>query len=419
MDNRSIFFDLLAKELERLDKAGSAKRRENVIEGFTEDDPPQAIIAGRPYRVFNSNDYLGLRHNPLLKEGERKASEKYGAGPGAVRFISGSLKIHKDLEKALADFHGREDAIIFSSAFAANLEILASLAKGQSCDSLIGPDVLVISDELNHRSLIEGIRVANLPKNQLRVFKHRDLGDFGRALAEGEGRFRRALVVTDGIFSMLGAAQDLTGIEAAVDGFRGKYPEGILTVVDDCHGIGAFGQSGRGCEEASGTQADVLVGTLGKAFGSDGGYAVGSKILIDYLREAAATYIYSNNISPGTAGAALAAVELVGGPAGRDLLGKLRENINFFKKEAERAGLSLAADSDHPIQPILIGDTRKSFQLKNGLFAEGFLTTNISYPVVPPGRDEIRIQISAGHQAEDISGLIAAFAKCFSTLSSS
>jgi len=404
------FYGLLRRELERIDRAGTAKRQETIIEGFTDEKPPRAIIAGKPYRVFNSNDYLGLRHSPLLKKAEQEASEKYGAGPGAVRFISGSLKIHRDLERALAVFHGRDDAMIFSSAFAANVAVLGSLIKGQSKDSLIGSEVLVISDELIHRSLIEGIRTANLPKEQRRIFLHRNLEDLNKALEEGVGRFRRALVVTDGVFSMLGIHQDLAAMEGIVGKFRNEYPEGIITIIDDCHGIGAFGLTGRGCEEVGGVQADVLIGTMGKALGADGGYVAGNQVLIDYLRESAATYIYSNNISPGTAGAAHQAVQLISGPAGSGLLEKLRQNTAYFKKAIIAAGFSLAADSDHPIQPILVGDSQETVRLKKDLFDQGFLVTNINYPVVPIGRDEIRVQISAAHQLEDIDEFAAAFA---------
>ncbi len=406
----SGFYDLLKKELARIDQAGTAKRQEMIIEGFTNDQPPRAIVGGKFYQVFNSNDYLGLRHSLVLKEAEQAASEQYGVGPGAVRFISGTLKIHRDLEKALAAFHRRDDAMIFSSAFAANIAALGCLIKGQSKDSVVSSDVLVISDELIHRSLIEGIRTANLPKEQRRVFAHRNLGDLAKALEEGVGKFRRALVVTDGVFSMLGVNQDLAAMERIIETFRFKYPEGVITAIDDCHGVGVFGPTGRGCEEIAGVQADVLIGTMGKAFGVDGGYVVGNQVLIDYLRESAATYIYSNNIAPGTAGAALRAVELMSGSEGAALLEKSRQNTAYFKKAAIMAGFIFAADSAHPIQPILVGDSQETVRLKKDLFNQGFLVTNINYPVVPPGRDEIRVQISAAHNFGEIDEFVKALA---------
>lgn len=407
----SAFFDLLKEEVSRLDEAKTSKRSEKVIEGFTKDPSPKAVISGQEYQVFNSNDYLGLRFHPKLKEAEHQASEKYGTGPGAVRFISGTLKVHRDLEKALADFHGRDDAIVFSSAFAANMAVLFSLITGQSRDSLVHNDVLVISDELNHRSIIDGIRIANHPKEMRKIFKHLSAEDLAVQLESGVGIHKRALVVTDGVFSMLGEYQDLSAIKAVTDEYGKKYPEGVLLVVDDAHGVGACGTTGRGTEEVSGAAGDVLVGTLGKAFGADGGYVTGPQAVIDYLREAAATYIYSNSISPGTAGAALAAVKLLDSGEGAAFLQQSRENIGIFQDKMSDTGYEFAAESTHPIQPILIGDPKKAKALAAHLFEQGILVTTISYPVVAIGRDEIRVQISATHTEEDISSFVEAVLK--------
>lgn len=400
--SKENFLKTLRKELERIENAKTPKRFEKVIEGFTKGPSPQALIDGKPYRVFNSNDYLGLRFHPELKAAEQRASEEFGTGPGAVRFISGTLKVHRDLEEELARFHGRDDCIVFSSAFATNLAVLFCLIKGQAADSVVGGDTMVISDSLNHRSIIDGIRVANLPKDQRFVFKHLDLDDLDRILREKRGAFKRGLVVTDGIFSMLGEAQELNKLRRVIEEHDSHFEEGILLVVDDAHGIGAFGQTGRGVEEAFGARADLLVGTLGKAFGADGGYVVANQVTIDYLRESAATYIYSNSISPGTAGAALASVKLLQSPAGEKMLLQLNQNRINFQKQMEKAGSVFAADSLHPIQPILLGDAGKTAVFKEGLFERGILVTNINYPVVPKGRDEIRVQISAAHTEEDL-----------------
>ncbi len=405
--SRQKFYDQLSQELERLDEAQVSKREERVIEDFTDDPAPKAMIEGKEYQVFNSNDYLGLRHHPRLKEAEHLATQQYGTGPGAVRFISGSLKIHRDLEKELAKFHGRDDAMVVSSAFATNMAVLFSLITGQSKDSMVGNDVLVISDELNHRSIIDGIRLANHPKEKRQIFKHLDLDDLARVLEAGKDEHQRALVVTDGIFSMLGEYQDLGKMRQVIDKYDQQYEHGVLLVADDAHGVGAFGETGRGTEEVSGGQADVLVGTLGKAFGADGGYVVGDQVVIDYLREAGATYIYSNNISPGTAGAALASVKLMQGPGGEALLQSLRHNQRLFKEAMSEAGYNFAAESIHPIQPILIGDPKQARALSEALFAAGYLVTTISYPVVPAGQDEIRVQLSAAHTDEDINEFVA------------
>jgi glycine C-acetyltransferase len=402
------FYQQLQAEIKRIDDAHITKRQETIIEGFKLIPSPRALIKGKSYLVFNSNDYLGLRHHPKLIAADHAATDHYGSGPGAVRFISGALKIHRDLEKALAKFHGRDDAMIFSSAFATNMAVLFSLLKGQSKDSLVDNSVLVISDELNHRSIIDGIRIANLSKEQKAIFKHMDASHLREVLQTNLGNFKRALIVTDGVFSMLGEYQNLKKLRAVIAEFDSQYELGVLLVVDDAHGIGAFGKTGRGTEEVSGAAADVLVGTMGKAFGADGGYVTGRQVLIDYLRESAATYIYSNNIAPGTAGAALAAVKLLTSAQGKKILKTLSANIIYFKQKMLALDFQFAAESTHPIQAVLIGDTAKTKTLKQELFKQGILVTNINYPVVPPGRDEIRVQISAAHTRADINQFLKA-----------
>lgn len=403
------FIELLHQELVRIQNAKTEKRFEKVIEGFTRGPSPQALIAGKPYRIFNSNDYLGLRFHPQLKAAEHAASEEFGTGPGAVRFISGTLKVHRDLERAIASFHERDDAMVFSSAFATNLAVLFCLIKGQAADSVVSGHTMVISDALNHRSIIDGIRVANLPKEQRFVFNHLDLDDLDRILSEQRGKFQRVIIVTDGIFSMLGEAQDLKKMRQVIDSHDSHFAEGILLVVDDAHGIGAMGKKGRGVEEVFHSKADVLIGTLGKAFGADGGYVTANQTIIDYLRESAATYIYSNSVSPGTAGAALASIQLLQSSAGEKLLDQLEHNREYFQKEMQKAGCVFAAHSMHPIQPILLGDATKTGKFKEVLFEKGILVTNINYPVVPKGRDEIRVQISAAHTKEDLNTFVDAW----------
>jgi glycine C-acetyltransferase len=404
------FYNILKREIQRIDDSKTSKRNEIVIEGFNK---TKAIIKGKEFLVFNSNDYLGLRHNPEVRKAEEEASRRYGTGPGAVRFISGTMKIHKELEQAIAKFHSREDAMIFSSAFAANMAILHCLIKGQSKDTLVGSNTLVISDELNHRSIIDGIRVAGLEKEQKAIFKHMDLDDLDRVLSENKGKFKRVLIVTDGIFSMLGECQDIGKLQQIANKHEPDFEEGVITCVDDSHGVACFGATGRGCEEKTKGRCDLLLGTLGKGFGTDGGYVCGDKILIDYLRESAATYIYSNPISPGTAGAALKSIQLVDSPEGKKLLAKLQENIIHFKKEISRLGLKFAADSEHPIQPLLIADAEKAKHLTKALYEKCILVTNISYPVVPKGKDEIRAQINASHSSEDIDEFIKKLSESF------
>lgn len=405
------FYEMLKKEITRIDEAKTSKRHERIIEGFTQDKSPKAIIAGKQYHIFNSNDYLGLRHHKVLKKAEHEASKQFGSGPGAVRFISGTLSIHKELEKKVAAFHHRDDAIIISSAFAANLAAMFCLSQGLTKTSLIDNDVLIISDSLNHRSIIDGVRITGLPKEQRVIFEHMNPQSLADVLKQYQGKHRRVVVVTDGVFSMLGEYQQLKKIREVISQYETYYPLGILLVVDDAHGVGIAGDTGRGVEEIEGVQADVLVGTFGKGFGSDGGYITGNQVIIDYLRESAATYIYSNSISPGTAGAALASFDLADSSVGKRLLNKSRKNTKYFIKTMKQAGFEFAAKSSHPIQPVLISDTAKTKRYVEELFAQGILVTNISYPVVPQGRDEIRVQISATHTKEDIDYLVHAFVK--------
>ena len=407
--SRKNFFSVLSKEIERIDKAKTSKRFEKIIDGFTKEKSPKAIINKKRYQVFNSNDYLGLRHHPLLKKAEQKASKIYGTGPGAVRFISGSLKIHRDIEKALAKFHKKDDAMVFSSSFATNLAVLYCLISGQNKDSLVDANVIVISDALNHRSIIDGIRIANLPKEQRTIFRHMDTGHLSQILEANKNKYKRALVVTDGVFSMLGEYQKLKEIRNIIDRYDGQYENGVLLVVDDAHGVGIAGKTGRGIEEVEGVKADVLIGTFGKAFGADGGYVVASQTIIDYLRESAATYIYSNSIPPGTAGAVLKSIEILDKTAGKKLLKNSKENVAYFKKQMKKVGYQFATDSSHPIQPVLIGDPIKTSDLVGKLFKKNIIVTNISFPVVPKGRDEIRVQISAVHTKKDIDQLVKAF----------
>lgn len=409
--SKAAFLQSLQAEVARIDSVRVTKRNERLIERFTNEACPKAVIAGKEYRVFNSNDYLGLRHHPALKQAEHEMSEACGTGPGAVRFISGSFAVHAELETALAAFHGQEAAMVFSSAFAANLATLFSLIKGQNKDSLVSGNTLVVSDELNHRSIIDGIRLANLSTEQKPIFKHLDAQSLRTILQSNAGSYDRAVVVTDGVFSMLGEYQDLVAIQSVIAEFDSVYPQGVLLVVDDCHGVAAFGATGKGTQEVSPGAYDVLVGTLGKGLGADGGYVVANKVIIDYLRESAATYIYSNSIAPGTAAAALAAVKLLNTAEGKKLLEQLAWAVGYAKDELKRIGYAFAAESIHPIQPVLIGDTAKTQALAARLFELGFMVTNINYPVVAKGRDEIRVQLAATHTKEDIDAFVTAMQK--------
>lgn len=352
-----------------------------------------------------------MRFHRQLKKAEALATEKFGTGPGAVRFISGTLKIHRELEKAVAKFHQKEEGMIFSSAFAANQGVIFPLIIGQRKNTIINDNVLVISDELNHRSIIDAIRLAKLPKENKAIFKHLNMEELEALIKNAIGRFDRVMIITDGVFSMLGEVQDLRAIQKIKNQYEKKFPHGILLIVDDAHGVGVLGEQGRGSEEFCQAEVDILIGTFGKAFGSDGGYAVAKKVVIDYLRESAATYIYSNSLTPATTAASLKAIKITQSKQGARLRKKLQENIAYFKKKAKELKIPLATDSPHPIQPVLIGDSLKTKQMVAALYQKGFLVTAINYPVVPAGKEEIRIQLSSHYNKKIIDLLLKTFSQ--------
>ncbi len=287
------FHQTLATDLQALRERGTLKGAESVItqvlpaEG---DRGPRYRLAGeghQPFLKMNSNNYLGMSLRPELRGAEEEAVQAFGVGPGAVRFISGTYQAHVDLEARLAAFHGRESAMIFSSAYATALGVIVPLTTAET---------LVISDELNHNCIINAMRLSR-PKDK-QVYKHLDMADLEAKLAAAAGTCRRVLLVTDGIFSMRGDHGPLPEILAIARRWDDKFPENVVVLADDSHGVGAFGRTGRGTEEfTSSGPVDVLVATLGKALGVNGGYVTGSQVLTDYLRETAPTYIYSNPIT--------------------------------------------------------------------------------------------------------------------------
>jgi glycine C-acetyltransferase len=315
----------------------------------------------------------------------------FGAGPGAVRFISGTWAPHIELERRLAAFHGREAAMIFSSAYATVMGVLSPL---------ITPETAVISDALNHNSIINAIRLSR-PKRK-EIYGHLAMDELEAQLQACAKDCKRAVVVTDGIFSMRGDHAPLQEIVALARKYDGDFEENVLVVADDSHGIGAFGATGRGTEEFTGSASvDLLVATLGKAFGVNGGYVAASRTVIEFLRETSPFYIYSNPITPGEAAAAAKAVEIVDGPRGRALLEHLRAMTARF--EAGLTGLGYETiPGAHPVVPLMVRDTQRTSALVAHLRAHGVLATGLNYPVVPRGDEEIRFQISADHTEADV-----------------
>lgn len=382
-------------ELKALEESGRAKGRELIIESVTHPEGtsgPRYFLKGhddKPFIRMNSNSYLGLTLREDLRKAEEDGAARYGVGPGAVRFISGTFRPHRDLEKKLADFHDREEAMAFSSAYMTVNGVLTSL---------ITKDTAIISDELNHNCIINAIRLSRPASKS--VYRHNDMDELETRIQEARGA-RRLIVVTDGIFSMRGDHAPLKEIEALVRKYDPHFSENALLVVDDSHGVGAFGRTGRGTEEYTGGQADILVGTLGKAYGVNGGYAVSSKTVITYLREHASMYIYSNPISAGEAAAALKALEILDSPEGLSLLEHLRTMTARFERGLKKLGFEVI-EGEHPVVPLLVRDTDETRKLTAYLLENGVLATGLNYPVVPRGAEEIRFQVAGDHTATDI-----------------
>lgn len=391
---------LLNSRLARMRSEGISKGREKVIIGFKPAENgfgPRVLLNDYPDRAFlrmNANAYLGLSSHPAVIAAETKATENFGAGPGAVRFISGTYQPHVDLEARLAEFHDREAAMLFSAAYAAMIGILPAL---------IDEDTLVVSDALNHNCIINAIRLAKTTRKA--VYRHLDMDGLERLLIDNKGHTKRIVIVTDGVFSMRGDHAPLDKITEIKNQHEADYEQGILTVVDDSHGIGALGQTGRGTEEITGNKADILIATLGKALGVNGGYTISSRTVIDYLKETSASYIYSNPISPPEAAAALAALNILDDAEGRELLNTTRTLAAKLRSGLARSGFE-TLPGEHPIVPILIRDTVKTTALVKHLFEHDILATGLNYPVVAKGEQEIRLQISAAHTEQDIDYLL-------------
>ncbi len=387
---------VLNERIDELKVKGTLKGKEMVITGVKPAEPgkgPRYYIEGQGDKEFlkmNANSYLGLSLNQEVIEAEEETTRKFGAGPGAVRFISGTYQPQVELEKRLAKFHGREAAMIFSSAYSTIMGILTPLISG---------DTVVISDELNHNCIINAIRLSR-PAGKA-IYKHLDIADLDVKLKENVGNGKRAIVVTDGIFSMRGDYAPLDIIVDVCKRYDSRYEEGVITVVDDSHGVGSFGKAGRGVEEFTNTKVDILVATLGKALGVNGGYVVASSTIIDYLRETAPFYIYSNPITASEAAASMKALEILDSERGLKLLEHMRGLTKRFEDGLHRLGFEIIS-SEHPVVPLMIRDTQKTTELVNCLFDNGILATGLNYPVVPKGDEEIRCQITADKSDNDI-----------------
>lgn len=379
---------VLESELEGIRAAGTWKA-ERII---TSKQGPQINVEGSRSTILNfcANNYLGLSSHPEVVQAGIDALNSHGAGLSSVRFICGTQDLHKNLEQKLAEFHEREDCILYASCFDANAGLF---------EVLLGPDDAVLSDELNHASIIDGIRLCRAKRLR---YKHMDLRDLETKLKEAQSS-RLRLVVTDGVFSMDGDVAPLSGICDLADQY------GALVFVDECHATGFLGARGRGTDELLGVmdRVHIVNSTLGKALGgAAGGYTVGPKPLIDLLRQRSRPYLFSNSLPPPVVGCALRAVELL--LASNEISRSMTAKTMRFRNKMTEAGFTISGLA-HPICPVMLGDARLASLMSEDMLKLGIYVIGFSFPVVPKGKARIRVQISAAHTDQDIDQCVDAF----------
>ena len=381
----------IEKELENL-KAGGKFKFEREIEGA---QGPEVEIDRKRFLMFASNNYLGLSNRPEIVEAAEKGLKKYGFGLSSVRFIAGTEKIHKILEKKLAEFLDTEDAILFSTNFMSNLGFFASVVNEDfGAESHIDA---IYSDELNHASIIDAFKLCKKESLVKRIYPHGDLGTLEQMLEEDKEKdYRFKIIVTDGVFSMEGYLADLPKIKELAE----KYQ--TLLFVDDAHAVGVLGKTGAGTPEHFGLHGkiDVLSGTFGKALGGAiGGYIAGSKEIVDLLRQKSRTYIFSNSLPSSVVMASIRALELL--KEKPELLKQVRDNANYFRAEVKKMGFDVL-EGEHPIVPVMIGDAKLTQEISKKLLEKGLYVVGLWSPVVPEGKARLRFQISAAHTLEQI-----------------
>jgi glycine C-acetyltransferase len=378
----------LAAKLAEIEQAGLYKR-ERVIES-----PQAARIKVSRSEVLNlcANNYLGLADHPEVVEAARRALNDWGYGLASVRFICGTQAVHKQLEAAISRFLGTEDTILYSSCFDAN---------GGLFETLLDAEDAVISDELNHASIIDGIRLSKAKRFR---YRNGDMQDLAAKLKEAkDANARHLLIATDGVFSMDGYVARLQEICDLAD------EHGALVMVDDSHAVGFMGARGRGTHEYCGVEGrvDILTGTLGKALGgASGGYTSARKEIVEYLRQRSRPYLFSNSVAPPIVAASLKVLELLTGSS--DLRARLHENTRFFRGAMQDLGFNILP-GEHPIVPVMIGDAALASRMADSLLDKGIYVIGFSYPVVPQGKARIRVQMSAAHTREDLEFAVEQF----------
>ncbi len=381
------FLEHLASSNESMRQAGTFKR-ERVIDSAQ--GTMVRLADGKEYLNLCANNYLGLAQHPEVRQAADDALARWGYGMASVRFICGTQTIHKQLEDQLSQFLGFEDTILYNSCWDAN---------GGLFETILGPEDAIISDELNHASIIDGIRLC---KAQRFRYKNNSMEDLRAKLQEAKSaRFR--LIATDGVFSMDGTIADLASICQLADEYD------ALVMVDDSHAVGFVGPKGRGSHEHCGVmdRIDIMTGTLGKALGgASGGYTSGKAEMVELLRQRSRTYLFSNTIAPPVVAGAIRALELLQGST--QLRDRLESNTAFFRTEMKRRGLNIL-DGVHPIVPVMIGDASLAGKVAQSMLAEGIYVIGFSYPVVPQGKARIRTQVSAAHSTEQLAHAASAF----------
>jgi glycine C-acetyltransferase len=379
----------IQKELQDLQDTGLYKKERIIV------SPQGAEIAlntGQEVLNFCANNYLGLSSHPAVVEAAKAAIDSHGFGLSSVRFICGTQDLHKTLESKIASFVGQEDAILYAAAFDAN---------GGLFEPLLGEEDAIISDELNHASIIDGIRLC---KAQRFRYKHNDMEDLERQLQLASGA-RRRLIATDGVFSMDGTIARLDRICDLADAYD------AMVMIDECHATGFMGITGRGTHEYRGVmdRIDIVTGTLGKALGgASGGFTAAKKEIVDLLRQRSRPYLFSNTVAPAIVGASIKVLDILAeSTALRD---KLEENTRFFRSEIAKAGFDILP-GEHPIVPIMLYDAPLAQEFAAQLLKEGIYVIGFFFPVVPRGKARIRVQISAAHEPEHLHRAVAAFTK--------
>ncbi len=386
----SPFQDHVTGQLSAIRAAGTYKR-ERVI--LTPQGTSIRVADGQPVLNLCANNYLGLAQHPEVRAAAHAALDQWGYGCASVRFICGTQSVHKQLEAKLSEFLGTEDTILYGSCWDAN---------GGLFETLLGPEDAIISDELNHASIIDGVRLC---KAQRLRYRNNDMADLEGKLKEAAANNARfKLIATDGVFSMDGYLANL----AAICDLADQY--GALVMVDDSHAVGFMGRTGRGTHEHCGVmgRVDILTGTLGKALGgASGGYTSGRKEIIELLRQRSRTYLFSNTLAPTIAGASIKVLDLL--TASTELRDRLETNTRFFRAEMNKMGFNILHGT-HPICPVMLGDAALATKFADAMLIHGVYVIGFSYPVVPQGKARIRTQISAAHTREDLERAVQAFA---------